>query len=128
VFEASRFYPLTPGLFRHCTEDYKLAAGTWRAKVIPNGALVMASTRSAMFDGRQIESATQFRIDRPDYNYMHFGYGMHECFGVYMNRVMMPAICKSLLKKPNLRRAPGADGKLQMDGAFAKSLLVQFDV
>ncbi|HMI97780.1 MAG TPA: cytochrome P450 [Micropepsaceae bacterium] len=128
VFEASRFYPLTPGLFRHCTEDYKLAAGTWRTKVIPTGALVMVSTRSAMFDGRRVERATQFRIDRPDYNYMHFGYGMHECFGVYMNRAMMPAICKSLLKRRNLRRAPGADGKLQMDGSFAKSLLVQFDV
>ena len=53
VFEASRFYPLTPGLFRNCLTDYRVAAGTWRAKTIPAGAFVMAATRSAMFDGRK---------------------------------------------------------------------------
>jgi cytochrome P450 len=128
VFEASRFYPLTPGLFRHCTADYRLAGGAWRSRTIPAGSLVMAATRSAMFDGRRVDHPLQFRIDRPDHNYMHFGYGMHECFGVYINRMMMPAICKALLKRKNLRRAEGEAGKLQMDGAFAKSLVVEFDV
>ncbi len=90
--------------------------------------MVMASTRSAMFDGRRIEYPTKFRIDRPDYDYFHFGYGMHECFGLYMNRVMVPAICVSLLKRQNLRRSPNEEGRLQMDGAFAKSLFVDFDV
>jgi len=127
VVEASRYFPLTPGLFRNCSEDYKLAGGTWRGKVIPKGATVMASTRSAMFDGRRVENATKFRIDRPDYAYFHFGYGMHECFGLYMNRVMVPAICASLLKRKNLRRSPNVEGKLQMDGAFAKSLVVEFE-
>jgi hypothetical protein len=58
---------------------------------------------------------------------MHFGYGMHECFGLYINRLMVPAICKAVLKQNNLRRAPGEAGRLQMDGAFAKSLVVEFD-
>jgi cytochrome P450 len=79
-----------------------------------------------MFDGRRVEKPTSFRIDRPDYDYFHFGYGMHECFGLYMNRLMVPAICKALLRRKRLRRAP-AGGKLQMDGAFAKRLIVEFD-
>jgi len=127
VFEALRYYPLTPGLFRHCTEDYRLAGGTWRGKTIPKGAMVMAATRSAMFDGRRVAAPSKFRVDRPDYNYMHFGYGMHECFGVYINRVMVPAICKSVLKRKNLRRAPGEAGRLQMDGVFARRLYVEFE-
>jgi hypothetical protein len=52
VFEASRYFPLTPGLFRNCEEEYKLASGTWRAKTIPKGAFVMAATRSAMQGNR----------------------------------------------------------------------------
>jgi cytochrome P450 len=127
VFEALRYYPLTPGLFRQCTEDYRLAGGTWRGKIIPKGTMVMAAIRSAMFDGRRLVSPSEFRLDRPDYNYIHFGYGMHECFGVYINQVMVPAICKSILKRKNLRRAPGEAGRLQMDGAFAKRLCVEFD-
>ena len=129
VFEASRFYPLTPGLFRNCLEDYRVAAGTWRAKTIPAGAFVMAATRSAMFDGRKLADARSFRLDRPADAYMHFGYGMHECFGVYMNRVMIPQICKAVLKLPKLRRAAGDAGRLRMDedfNLFAMNLTVEF--
>lgn len=129
VFEASRFYPLTPGLFRNCLTPYRVAAGTWRAKTIPAGAFVMASTRSAMFDGRKVRDARSFRTDRPDYHYMHFGYGMHECFGLYMNRVMVPEICKAVLQLPKLRRAAGPEGRLRLDddfNLFAMNLTVEF--
>lgn len=129
VFEASRFYPLTPGLFRNCLSPYRVAAGTWRAKTIPAGAFVMAATRSAMFDGRKLPDARSFRIDRPPEAYMHFGYGMHECFGLYMNRVMIPQICKAVLKLPNLRRAAGPEGRLRLDddfNLFAMNLTVEF--
>jgi hypothetical protein len=60
---------------------------------------------------------------------MHFGYGMHECFGIYMNRVMVPEICKAVLKLPNLRRASGPEGQLRMDtefGIFPMNLTVAF--
>ncbi|TDG19285.1 cytochrome P450 family protein [Paracraurococcus ruber] len=129
VFEASRFFPLTPGLFRNCEESYRVAAGTLRARTIPKGAFVMAATRSAMFDGRRVANPRRFVPGRPDYQYMHFGYGMHECFGLYMNRVMIPEICKAVLKLPDLRRARGADGTLRMDedfGIFPMNLTVEF--
>jgi cytochrome P450 len=127
VFEASRYFPLTPGLFRDATEDYRLAGGTWRARTIPAGTRVMAATRSAMFDGRRVPDPTSFRLDRPDYSYMHFGAGMHECFGLYMNREMVPAICKAVLKRSGLRRAPGDAGRLRMESIFPMSLVVEFD-
>lgn len=127
VFEALRFYPLTPGLFRACAEPYRLAAGTWRARTIPKDATVLALIRSAMQDGRRVPYPGHFDVDRPDYAYMHFGYGMHLCFGVYINQVMVPAICQAVLKRRRLRRAAGEAGTLQMDGAFAKSLVVEYD-
>ena len=60
---------------------------------------------------------------------MHFGYGMHECFGVYMNRVMIPQICKAVLRLPQLRRAAGPAGRLRLDyefNLFAMNLTVEF--
>lgn len=127
VFEASRYYPLTPGLIRQSTADYRIAAGTRRAKTIRKGRRVVAATRSAMFDGRRVSEPLSFRLDRPDSNYMHFGHGMHECFGLHMNRVQVPAICKAVLKRPGLRRAVGDTGKLQMKGIFSTILVVEFD-
>jgi len=127
VFEALRFYPLAPGFFRQCREDYRIAGGTGRAKLVARGTTVMAATRSAMFDGRRVNDPGAFRLDRPDHQYMHFGYGLHECFGIYINRAMIPAVCKSVLKRKNLRRAAGEAGMLQMDGAFAKSLVIEYD-
>jgi hypothetical protein len=54
---------------------------------------------------------------------------MHECFGVYMNRVMIPEICKAVLKLPKLRRAAGPAGRLRLDddfNLFAMNLTVEF--
>ena len=126
LFEALRYNPLTPGLFRTCAKDFTVAGGTRRAKKIPAGATVFAATRSAMFDGRVFPDPKAFRTDRPDYAYMHFGYGMHICFGLYINMQMVPAICKALLRKGSVRRKVGDEGKLQMDGIFAKKLVVEY--
>jgi len=84
---------------------------------------VIAATQSAMFDERMVDQPNQFRVDRPEYLNMHFGYGLHTCFGQYVNRVQIPGILKPLLKRPGLRRA----GELQYDGPFPSSLPVSLD-
>jgi cytochrome P450 len=61
------------------------------------------------------------------HEYIHFGYGHHTCFGIHMNKVMLPLVLKPLLKRPNLRRAPGPAGRLSKRGAFADQLHVEFD-
>lgn len=127
VFEALRYYPLTPGLFRDCSADYEIAGGTMRSRIIPAGTRVMAATRSAMFDGRRVPTPKKFRLDRPDFTYMNFGWGLHQCFGLYINQQMTPAICKAVLKRPGLRRAAGPEGKLRLEGIFAMNLTVEFD-
>jgi cytochrome P450 len=122
VFEALRFNPNNPGVFRIATEDYHLAKGSLHGKMIPKGIFVLAATQSAMFDGRIVEDPNDFRIDRPLYLDMHFGYGLHTCFGQYINRVQIPGILKPLLQRANLRRT----GPLTNEGPFPSSLRVTF--
>lgn len=123
VFEALRFNPNNPILARITAEDYPLAKTSLHGKTIPKGTQVFAATQSAMFDNRVVEEPNEFLIDRPEYLNLHFGYGLHACFGQYVNRVQIPGILKPLLKRPGLRRA----GNLQYAGPFPSSLLVAFD-
>lgn len=128
IWEAMRFNPIGPAILRYCSADYTVAKGTPRATLIPKGTVVVAGIQSAMFDASQIDNPTEFRVDRPDYHYMHFGYGLHKCFGQYINRVQIPGIAKSLLTRKNLRRADGAAGQVQMAGLFPASLTLVFDL
>jgi cytochrome P450 len=88
---------------------------------LPKGATVLPATQSAMFDERMVDGPNEFRIGRPAYLDMHFGYGLHTCFGQYVNRVQIPGILKPLLKKGNVIRA----GQLEYQGPFPSSLRVK---
>lgn len=123
VFEALRFKPMTPGIFRIANQDYTVARGTPRAKTLAAGTKVVAATESAMFDSKRVDDPETFRVDRPAYAYMHWSYGLHTCFGQYINAVQIPEIVKALLLR-GIRRAPGDAGRLTKDGPYAGSLSV----
>ena len=125
--EAMRFNPLGPGVFRVAASDYTVAAGTSRAKTIPQGSLVLAALQSAMMDGNNLDEPSEFRIDRPPYSYMLFGYGLHTCFGQYINVAQLPRMAAAILRRTNLRRAPGAAGHLTIDGPFPTSMTLEYD-
>ena len=127
VFEALRFNPNNPGLFRIAAQEYTVAKDKLHATTIPRGTTVIAATQSAMFDDRIVDDPNEFRIGRPSYAYMHFGYGLHTCFGQYLNRVQLPGILKPLLKRKDLRRADGDAGQLNYAGPFPSSLGMAFD-
>ena len=86
VFEAFRFNPINPLIYRRAACDATIAAGSLRAREIPKGTMVLASNLSAMFDPLKIEAPESFRTDRPWGEYMLWGYGMHTCFGAHINR------------------------------------------
>lgn len=127
VFEALRFNPLGPGVFRHAAQDFQVAGGTRHATTIPAGRPVLVALQSASFDGDRVPSPHTFSLERPLPEYLHFGFGLHTCFGRYINAVQIPLIVQSVLRMRNLRRAPGDAGKLQKDGPFPASLTVEFD-
>lgn len=125
--EMLRFNPLGPGVFRIANEDYTVAAGTRHATTIPAGSTVLVALQSAMMDGRRIDDPHQVKPDRPGWQYLHFGDGLHTCFGRYINQVQIPLMAMALLTRPNLRRAPGPDGVLQLDGPFPSRLVLEYD-
>lgn len=127
VLEAMRFDPLGPGLWRIALEDVILARGTPHEIMIKAGSHVLAAFSSAMMDSRRVASPRTFNPDRPPSDYMHFGYGLHECFGRHINLATLHLMLKPLLKQTGLRRAPGAEGRLRKNGAFAERLVVHYD-
>ena len=84
------------------------------------GARILVATQSAMFDGEAVAAPKEFRVDRPWSDYLHFGHGLHTCFGLAINRVQLPALATALLEGPPVRRA----GKLRWAGPYPSGLEV----
>jgi cytochrome P450 len=81
-----------------------------------------------MFDRRAFARPARIRTERPASRYLHFGYGLHSCFGRFIScEAQLPVMIKGLLKQSSLRRAPGSAGRLVWDGPFPDSLRVAFD-
>ena len=128
VYEALRFFPVNPIIYRRANRETWIADGALRARRVKPGAMVMASNLSAMFDATELPGVNSFRTGRPWDAYMLWGYGMHTCFGDYLNRTTLPAILKPLLRQNNLRRAPGAAGQIDNGGTpFPVHFNVAFD-
>ncbi|MBB5714578.1 cytochrome P450 [Sphingomonas aerophila] len=127
ITEAMRFDPLAPGFKRVALSSHELASGTPRARRIPAGATVFAATASAMMDERRVPQPSCFDPDRHAHNYLHFGHGLHECFGRFINHATLHRMVKPLLARPGLRRARGSAGRLEKRGPFAHRLELVFD-
>ncbi|WP_448663371.1 cytochrome P450 [Sphingomonas sp. CJ20] len=126
VREAMRFDPLAPGLPRTALSDWTLARGTGHAAQIRKGDTVLAAFASAMMDPRRVADPRRFDPARPPSDYIHFGYGLHQCFGLHINNATLHLMLKPLLQRPNLRRAPGKAGRLSKRGGFAERLVVEY--
>jgi cytochrome P450 len=124
LFEALRFRPQTWALLRYCSSDSTVAAGTRRATRFRAGSTVLVATQSAMFDPAAFSKPEEFRIDRPFDDYLHFGHGLHTCFGRQINHVHLPALAMGLLEGPDIRRATGEAGQMTYDGPYPASLSV----
>lgn len=126
AYEAVRFNPHHPLQVRFCGHETEIATGTSRARKIPAGSSVFVATLSAMFDPEVFIEPGVFRADR-EVEYLHFGFGMHRCFGRAINGVQIPELLATLVRLPNLHRAPGSAGRIAYDGPFPASLILEFD-
>jgi cytochrome P450 len=127
VWEALRFNPINPLLFRFCERPTRIAAGTDHEAEIPAGKLVFACTASAMFDEAAFPKPEDFDPTRPRDSYLHFGYGHHLCLGNLVAGVIVPEVVKRVLLRPNVRVAAGDEGKIDFQGGpFPESFVVEF--
>ncbi len=118
VWEALRFVPITPYLFRTTVSDYTAAKGTDHETVLRAGTYVLPVTLSAMFDDRAFEVPDAFIPQRNWYNYFHFGFGGHECLGRYVGMVMIPEMVRQILLKKDVVPQGNMDYK---SGPFPES-------
>ena len=126
AWEAVRFNPHHPLQVRYCAQATPIARGQARSKKIRADSLVYIATLSAMFDGDVFTKPGEFNPQRQT-DYLHFGYGMHTCFGKAINGIQIPELVATLLRLPNLRREPGSAGQILYDGPFPNRLVLEFD-
>ena len=112
VWEALRFVPISPYIFRQTASEYTVAKGTDHAHTVTTGMYVLAVTQSAMFDARAFEEPDKFIPGRNWYHYFHFGFGSHECLGRYVGMVMIPEMVRQLLLRPGIK----AQGQINYEG------------
>lgn len=103
VWEALRFRPISPYMFRVAEADATLGRGTdWETR-IPKGAHVLPLVGSAMFDDKAYPDADRFDPSRPLDNAFHLGWGHHECLGKYVALAMIPEIVRQLFLLDDLK-------------------------
>ena len=112
----------SPALLRFTKSDATLRSGARIAK----GQNVVALTLSAMFDPDAFSEPGCFRADRDPHQYLHFGSGLHTCYGRMINQVQIPALVSRVLMLPGLRRADGRAGRTAFEGPFPDRLVVAF--
>lgn len=117
-FDVFRFNTMAAGMRRHCKNGAEIGGVR-----IPQGCEVFAFTASAMFDDSAWPEPLSVRADRSLDQYMHFGDGMHRCFGEYINRIQIPMIVGSLLRLNNIRKTGG----ILYDGPFPDQFVLRFD-
>lgn len=128
IWEALRFQPHNPVVYRRATRDTVIARDTLREVKVKQGQMVFAATHSAMFDRYAVAAPNDFRTDRRFEIYIIWGYGMHTCFGAAINEAVIPAILKPVLAQKNLRRAPGAAGRIDTGPTpHPQHLHIEFD-
>lgn len=115
VWEALRFVPISPYMFRQASADYTIAKGTDRETEIRAGTNVLLVTQSAMFDPYAYENPDEFDSDRSWYHHFNFGFGSHECLGKYVGMVLIPEMVRQVV----LRREIKSPRKINYkDGPF----------
>lgn len=118
VWEALRYVPISPYMFRQTSQDYTLAKGTDYETLIPANTNVIVLTQSAMFDDFANTHPDDFNPDRTFYHNFNFGFGPHDCLGKYVGMEMIPEMVRQVLLLPHLRAAAPIDFK---DGPFPEA-------
>lgn len=122
AFEALRFQPNLPVILRYAAKEQRIGAKDGKkGKRIKAGSRVFAMINAAMFDPETFPRPNEFREDRSLRNYLHFGLGLHRCYGQYVNYIMIPEMLGALLRLPKLRQAE----KIEMAGTFPGKWILQ---
>lgn len=128
VAEALRFNPAQPGVIRFSESNQQIKGKGTKAYTIPAKTKVFALTAAAMFDPDAFPEPKKFDPERKSV-YMNYGYGLHECYGKYINAVTISELVAAVLRLNNVRRAGGRAGMKTglQQGPFPTNFVVAFN-
>lgn len=126
VRELMRLNPINPGLFRKATRDTSIYSGG-TAHAIKKDTLVFVSTYTAMRDAKFIQQPEQVVYERPESDYLTYGFGLHACFGRYISDFHVAQLLESLLDSGGFQREEGTAGDLMFEGVFPSQLMVKIN-
>jgi cytochrome P450 len=128
VSEALRFNPAQPGVIRYSETKQTIKGKGQKAYNIPAKTMVFALTAAAMFDPAAFPDPKTFNPER-DSVYMNYGFGLHECYGKYINAVTISEFTAAVLRLKNVRREKGRAGQGAglKAGPFPNNFVVAFD-
>jgi cytochrome P450 len=122
VWEALRFVPISPYMFRKASADYVVAKGTEHETAIAAKTNVLLISQSAMFDTYAYDKPETFNPDRNWYHNFNFGFGSHECLGKYVGMVLIPEMVRQVILREDIAAAgkiARTNGALYGDGPGA---------
>lgn len=126
LLEVGRLRPaLWPGQFRLITNALTLPTG----RKIPADTVVLAATATALRDSTRFKRPNTFRPGREldgDAANLTFGAMPHACLGRQLATAQLVIMFAELLASPDLARAKGKAGQLQMVQAFPRHLKMHF--
>ena len=127
VSEALRFNPAQPGVIRYSENKQVLKGKGDKTYTVPAKTKVFALTAAAMFDPEAFPDPKKFNPER-DSVYMNYGFGLHECYGKYINSITIPELVAAVLRLKNVRRLPGRAGQGSglHQGPFPTNFVVAF--
>ncbi|OQD68603.1 hypothetical protein PENDEC_c033G00088 [Penicillium decumbens] len=77
------------------------------------GQQIYCNLVTASHDPKAFPDPEQVRLDRDLSQYIHFGFGPHQCLGLDVCQVALPTMLRVVGRLENLRRAPGPQGELK---------------
>lgn len=127
VSEALRFNPAQPGVLRFSENQQVLTGKGSKGYIIPAKSKIFALTSCAMFDPAAFPDPKKFSADRQS-RYMNYGFGLHECYGRYINEVTISELVAAVLRLKNVQREPGSagEGTGLHTGPFFNNFVVRF--
>lgn len=100
------------GVFRVCAAQSATIIDGARTSVAHAGDVIFLDFLKAGTDPSKFPDPLKFNLDRPEEDYIHQGYGPHQCLGREITFVSLAVQLRAFARLKNLRRAPGPAGKL----------------
>ena len=100
------------GICRDVATPATVNDGDRQVNVSP-GEEIFLDCVTACQDPTTFPEPEKFKPDRPMDSYIHYSHGLHHCSGFDISTLASTTMLKTVAKLENLRRAPGAQGRIR---------------